>query len=221
MKHIAIFDLDGTLLNSLRDLAESTNFALKKLGYKTHQIDEYKYFVGNGINKLFERALPENSRNEDNINDVRNIFIKYYNTHNTDYTCPYKGIPEMLYTLQQQNIKLAVASNKYQAATEELVKHYFPNIRFSAVLGQREGFPTKPDPSIIYEILEMADCDKSDCIYIGDSDVDMQTGVNAKVCFCGVSWGFRPVEELKKYSPDHIVNSSEEILKIIFENRND
>lgn len=217
MKHLAIFDLDGTLLNSIEDLAASTNFALKELGYPTHQTDEYRFFVGNGINKLFERALPENRRNEKEISAVRSIFLEYYNVHNADYTCPYKGITELLGSLQSHGVKLAVASNKYQAATEKLVKHYFPDIFFSAVLGQRENVATKPDPAIIYEILEKTNCKKQDCIYIGDSNVDMQTGINAGVCFCGVSWGFRSVKELESYSPNYIVNTCDELLKIILD----
>lgn len=217
MKHLAIFDLDGTLLNSIEDLAASTNFALKELGYPTHPTEEYRFFVGNGINKLFERALPESRRNEEEISAVRRIFLEYYNIHNADYTCPYKGIPELLDSLQSHGVKLAVASNKYQAATEKLVKHYFPDIKFSAVLGQRENVATKPDPTIIFEILEKTKCNKPDCIYIGDSNVDMQTGINAGICVCGVSWGFRTVKELESYSPNYIVNTCDELLKTILE----
>ena len=128
MKHLVIFDLDGTLLNTIADLAQSTNYALKELGYPTHEEDAYRFMVGNGINKLFERALPEGEKTEANVLRVRQKFVPYYNLHNADKSLPYPGIPELLTDLQTQGIQLAVASNKYQAAAEKLIAHYFPSI---------------------------------------------------------------------------------------------
>ena len=152
MKKIVIFDLDGTLLNTIADLATATNQALQHFGYPTHPIEAYRFFVGNGINKLFERALPEAERTEENVLRIRSQFIPYYNVHNADLSTPYPGIPELLGTLQEKKIHVAVASNKYQSATEKLINHYFPSIHFDAVLGQREGIPIKPDPSFdIYD----------------------------------------------------------------------
>lgn len=214
MKKLVIFDLDGTLLNTIADLANSTNHALALLGYPTHPTETYPFMVGNGINKLFERALPEGEKTEENVLRVRQAFVPHYDRHNADDSRPYPGIPELLESLQTAGIKLAVASNKYQAATEKLVAHYFPGIRFVAVLGQREGVKVKPDPVIVYDILETAQIAKEDVLYVGDSGVDMQTAINAGVTSCGVTWGFRPRAELEQFHPDYITDSTGKILQI-------
>lgn len=215
MKKLVIFDLDGTLLNTIADLAHSTNHALRQNGFPTHEVNEYNFFVGNGINKLFERALPEGEKTEENILKVRAEFLKHYDQHNTDRSVPYPGISELLAQLQGRGIKLAVASNKYQAATHKLIAHFFPGIQFSEVLGQREGVKTKPDPRIVNEIVERTGLSKEETLYVGDSDVDMQTAINSGVAACGVTWGFRPRAELEKYAPDHIAEKAEDILKFI------
>ena len=215
MKQLVIFDLDGTLLNTIADLAQSTNYALKELGYPTHEEDAYRFMVGNGINKLFERALPEGEKTEANVLRVRQKFVPYYNLHNADKSLPYPGIPELLTDLQTQGIQLAVASNKYQAAAEKLIAHYFPSIHFVAVFGQREGIPTKPDPAVVHEILKIADMTSTDTLYVGDSGVDMQTAINAGVTSCGVTWGFRPRTELEAFHPDYIVERTKDIEHIV------
>jgi len=215
MKKLVIFDLDGTLLNTIADLAAATNQALAHFGYPTHKVSAYNYFVGNGINKLFERALPEGERTEENILKIRSVFVPYYNQHNADDSTPYPGIPELLATLQKQGVALAVASNKYQAATEKLIKHYFPTVRFIKVLGQRENVPVKPNPTIIEEILAFSNIRREDTLYVGDSNVDMQTAHNAQVEVTGVAWGFRPVEELEAFHPDHIVYTPQEIENLL------
>ena len=211
----AIFDLDGTLLNTLSDLAHSTNYALKINGFPEHPIEAYRYFVGNGISKLFERALPENEKTEENVMRIRKTFLPYYDEHNTDFTKPYEGIPELLIKLQSKGIILAVASNKYQAATEKLISIFLPDISFSAVLGQREGIPVKPDPAIIYSILEITNIPPSETVYIGDSGIDMQTAINGGVISIGVTWGFRTREELKTAGANYIANTTAEILNIL------
>ena len=215
MKHLVIFDLDGTLLNTIADLAQSTNYALKELGYPTHEEDAYRFMVGNGINKLFERALPEGEKTEANVLRVRQKFVPYYDLHNADKSLPYPGIPELLTDLQTQGIQLAVASNKYQAAAEKLIAHYFPSIHFVAVFGQREGIPTKPAPVVVREILKIADMTSTDTLYVGDSGVDMQTAINAGVTSCGVTWGFRPRTELEAFHPDYMVEQAQEIEHIV------
>lgn len=215
MKKLAIFDLDGTLLNTIADLATATNFALNQLGYPTYNTDAYLYFVGNGINKLFERALPEGEKSPENVLKMRSLFIPYYDVHNADLTIPYHGTEGMLKTLQEHGIMLAVASNKYDAATKELIKHYFPEIQFIAVLGQRDKVPTKPNPTVVYNIIHIAGVKKEDVVYIGDSGVDMQTGLNAEVCTVGVSWGFRPKAELENFHPNYIANKQEELLHFL------
>ena len=216
MKRLVIFDLDGTLVNTIADLAQSTNHALQELGYPTHAEEEYKMMVGNGINKLFERALPEGEKTEENVLRVRQRFIPYYNDHNTDLSRPYPGMHELLRLLRDRGIKTAVASNKYQEATERVIGHFFRDIDFSSVYGQRDGIPVKPDPTIVLQSAEAADIDLDDALYVGDSCVDMQTGQNAKVETCGVSWGFRPRAELEQYHPQHIVDNAAELKEIIF-----
>lgn len=215
MKRLVIFDLDGTLLNTIADLANSTNHALKQCGFPEHEVSEYPFFVGNGINKLFERALPEADRNEENILKVRSKFVPYYDKHNADFSTPYPGIPELLETLQRKEFMLAVASNKYQSATEKLIAHYFPAICFVAVFGQREGITPKPDPTIVNDILSIAKVNKEEALYVGDSGVDMQTAINSGVTACGVTWGFRPRTELEAFNPNYIADRPEEILTFI------
>ena len=217
MKKIVIFDLDGTLLNTIADLATATNQALQHFGYPTHSIEAYRFFVGNGINKLFERALPEAERTEENVLRIRSQFIPYYNVHNADLSTPYPGIPELLGTLQEKKIHVAVASNKYQSATEKLIAHYFPSIHFDAVLGQREGIPIKPDPTIVNDILQATGFTPSEVLYVGDSGVDMQTALHAGVDGLGVSWGFRPKTELEAHHPKAIINNPIEILDFLNE----
>ncbi|MDR0574830.1 MAG: HAD family hydrolase [Tannerella sp.] len=212
---LAIFDLDGTLLDTISDLAHSTNYALEKNGFPSHPVEAYKYFVGNGINKLFERALPENQKTDRNIARIRDLFLLYYDQHNTDYTRPYEGIPYLLKILQSKNLMIAVASNKYQKATEKLIKHIFPDVLFTAVLGQREGIPVKPDPAIVYDILKIANTLPEETVYIGDSGVDMQTASNCGIVSIGVTWGFRSREELETAGANHIADSANEILEII------
>lgn len=202
---LAIFDLDGTLLNSLEDLCNSGNYILSKHGYPTHPLEAYKMFVGSGIRKLVERALPENARQEEILEPLFQEFIEYYFVHKMDKTMPYPGITEWLEGLQQRDIKLAVASNKAHAAMAPLMEHYFPTIRFSAILGNKPGQLPKPDPKIIFEILEITHESPNTTIYIGDSSVDMETAANAGLKKIGVLWGFRTKEELVKAGADALL----------------
>ena len=213
MKRLYIFDLDGTVLDTIADLAASANYALAEFGYPGHPVEAYRFFVGNGISKLIERALPEGHRSKEDVAKVRERFIPYYNIHNADFSRPYEGVTEVMEELQRRGCMIAVASNKYQEATEKLIPHYFPTIKFVSILGQREGVPSKPDPIIVYEIMEAAGVSRSEVVYIGDSSVDMQTGTNAGVTTIGVSWGFRPKSELMAYNPKRIVDKPEEILE--------
>lgn len=214
-KQLVIFDLDGTLLDTVADLANATNQALAKCGYPTHPTEAYYRFVGNGINKLFARALPEEARTEENVQRIRTLFIPYYNEHNADDSRPYPGIVELLTHLQDQGIQLAVASNKYQQATAKLVGHFFPGIRFAAVYGQREGIPIKPDPTIVNDILSATGISRARTLYIGDSGVDMQTARNASVESVGVTWGFRDEEELCTNGAVHIIHNAKDIQELV------
>ena len=213
---IIIFDLDGTLLNTIDDLGYACNHALKQAGFAMHKIANYPQMVGNGINNLIWRALPESERTEENILRVREHFVPYYNAHNCDFTRPYKGIPEVLAALKAQGHLLTVASNKYQVATEKIVEHFFPGL-FDVVLGEREGIERKPNPQIVYDILSSLNSLTSNpltsnLLYIGDSLVDWETATNAHVPFVACSWGFVPRETLVGKGLKHIVDTPEEIM---------
>jgi phosphoglycolate phosphatase len=215
-KKLAIFDLDGTLLDTVADLAGATNYSLRTLGFPEHDKEEYRFLVGRGIYNLFRGALPEGEKSEENVQRMADLFVPYYNAHMCDMTRPYPGIPQMLSSLSKEGIALAVASNKYQAGTETLMKTFFPDTTFIAVCGQREGFPIKPDPAIVTGIMNLVEgITEEEVVYIGDSNVDMQTGKNAGVVTVGVSWGFRSVEELSAYSPFAIADTPEELGRII------
>ena len=215
MKKLVIFDLDGTLLDTIADLAESANYALKQLGYPTHNVETIRTFVGNGINKLLERALPAHEQTAENVMRMRSHFVPYYDVHNADLSSPYPGIVNLLEDLQAKGIQIAVASNKYQAATVKLVKQYFPDIDFVEILGQREGINVKPDPTIVFDILKKANVSREETLYVGDSGVDMQTAINAGVDAIGVTWGFRPRTELENFQPMGLIDKAEELLEFI------
>ena len=213
---IIIFDLDGTLINTIDDLGQACNYALAACGFPTHKIEDYPRLVGNGINKLIERALPEKLRQEETVMQVREYFVPYYDEHNCDYTRPYEGIPQLLKTLKEQGHYLAVASNKYQAATEKIVAQLFPGI-FDIVLGERENIARKPDPQIVYDILSTLNTQLSttNCLYIGDSLVDAATARAANLPFVACTWGFCTREQLLTVTPDHMVDHPLEILTLM------
>lgn len=215
MKTLAIFDLDGTLLNTIQDLGEATNHALDELGYPTHSIESYNKMVGNGVTKLLERALPVDARSIRKIEAMRTHFLEFYNEHLCDNTAPYPGIPELLAELQSRNVSIAVASNKYQSAVTKLITHFFGNLNWAAIHGNREGVPTKPDPSVVFAILNEVPTPKADVLYIGDSGVDMETARRACVTSCGVIWGFRSRRELADAYADNIVSTPDDILSLL------
>lgn len=215
MIKLVIFDLDGTLLDTIYDLAHSCNYALELNHYPTHPVEAYRFFVGNGMTKLVERALPEADRTSFTIAKVKKDFLAYYSDHSTEFTRPYPGISELLESLQANDYMLAVASNKIDSATQYLINKFFPYITFSTVLGQREEFPIKPDPAIVYEIMKNAGVSKEETLYVGDSGVDVETALNAGVKLVSVLWGFRPKEELKTKGATLFVEKAEEILCLL------
>ncbi len=213
---LAIFDLDGTLLDTIEDLGRACNFALKACGCPERKMEEYNRLVGRGIYNLFRSALPEDRRSEQMVMKMKSFFIPYYNEHKTDFTRPYAGIPEMLEKIERHGIALAVASNKYQEGTEALVKRFFGERKFTDILGQRDGMPIKPDPEIVREIeRKYGQIRPDEVIYSGDSDVDMETGRNAGVVTAGVLWGFRSREELIAHHPDMLCSSPEELAETV------
>ncbi|MDR2129837.1 MAG: HAD family hydrolase [Odoribacteraceae bacterium] len=215
MTRLLIFDLDGTLIDSLADLAASANHALQARGFPLHPVDAYRYFVGNGVTKLLERALPEGARDGETLAGVLAEFTRHYGVHRADLTRPYPGIPALLETLKERGMLLAVASNKFHSAVEAMTRLYFGNTLFDLVHGHREGVPPKPHPAIVRAILAGAKVAPGDTYYIGDSDVDMQTARNAAIRSIGVTWGFRSRGELLANGADFIAETPDEILQIV------
>ena len=166
------------------------------------------------MRRLIERVLPESHRSRETVNRLLVDFKEYYNDHLTDETRPYPGIPELLRDLTDRGIKVAVASNKYKGAVEVLIRHYFPEIPWAAIEGQKEGIPVKPDPSVVFEILAEVPTPKSGVLYVGDSGVDMETARRACVESCGVTWGFRSRQELQENYAAHIVDTPSQLLRL-------
>lgn len=185
----AVFDLDGTILDTLDDLADSTNAALAQYSFPARTVDEVRQFVGNGIKKLIERAVPPNADDEQTAG-VFEYFKTHYKAHCKDKTKPYDGIPELLSALRQRGIKTAVVSNKADFAVKELIDDYFPGL-FDFCAGEREGVRRKPAPDTVYEAMKALGADKGSAVYIGDSDVDVMTAKNSGIDCIGVSYGFR------------------------------
>lgn len=211
---LIVFDLDGTLLYTLKDLCESCNYALNKCGFPKHELNEYRYFVGRGIRNMILSALPEDKRNDVIAEAVEKEFYPYYDLHKCDTTAPYDGIMDVLKTLKKRGVKIAVATNKYQAGAEGVMESYFGEIGFDLILGQIDTRPIKPAPDIVFAAMKHFGASPEETIYIGDSNVDMQTGINAGVRTVGVTWGFRSEEELRAFNPWHIIQSPDQILNL-------
>lgn len=210
MYKLAIFDLDGTILNTIEDLTDSTNAILRQFGYPERTLPEVQSFVGNGIHKLIERAVPEGA---ENVEEVFTAFQPYYREHSAIRTRPYDGIPELLDALHEAGIRLAVVSNKADAAVQILCEKYFPGT-FDAVYGERQGIARKPAPDSVNAVLAELGIAREQAVYIGDSDVDVQTAKNAGMDCIGVAWGFRGREFLVRHGAEKIVADAEELLKV-------
>jgi len=216
MEKLVIFDLDGTLLNTIADLGNAANHTLSELGLPQHTLDEYRLMVGNGMRKLIERALPADKKADaDYIDNTLTRFLSYYAEHIDLYTQPYPGIPELISGLSAKGYKLAVASNKIQAGAEKLIAKFFPGIVFAAVMGNSPDYPLKPDAAVVEYIMNKADTDKAHTIMVGDSGTDIQTARNAGIPIIAVSWGFRPRNELSE--ANYIADSTIQVLKNIEE----
>lgn len=212
---LAVFDMDGTILNTLEDLADSTNYALKANGFPERTIDEVRRFVGNGIRLLIERAVPTDTDKE--LTDkVFDTFKEYYKTHCAVKTRPYDGIKDVLSELRKAGCLTAVVSNKADFAVQDLCKDYFDNL-FDFAIGEREGIKKKPAPDSVFEVLSKLNVEKADAVYIGDSDVDFATSVNAGMDVIMVGWGFRDAEFLREKGVKRIIKQPSEILDIILE----
>lgn len=212
MKQLVIFDLDGTLLNTIGDLTVAVNHTLGECGFPLRTYDEVRSMVGDGVLKLLERALPEAERTAENLARAKEIFLPFYGAHNAEKTHPYESIPELLEELRKKGVRMAVASNKYHAATCKLIPHFFPTIPFEVVLGQREGVPAKPHPQIVEDILREVGVGREEVLYVGDTNVDMLTAKAAEVEPLAVEWGFRPREELAAHNPRAILSHPLQLL---------
>ena len=210
---LAIFDMDGTILNTLDDMTDSLNVILEKYGFPLHTVEEVRFMVGNGIPKLIERALPD-GKNTAGYDKILADFIAYYEEHCAIKTAPYAGVVDCIKKLRAAGLKIAVNTNKVEAAAVSLCNDYFPGL-FDIISGSRPGMPPKPAPDGIYEILARAQMDgKSQgqkAVFIGDSDVDMQTGMNAGLDVIGVDWGFRGKEFLRNHGADVIMITADEL----------
>ncbi len=266
MTKLVIFDLDGTLLDTVEDLGNATNYALRMCGFPERPLKDYYQLVGRGIYNLFRSAMqaPDEAGvtvpDEEMVSRMASYFLPYYGEHMCDFTRPYPGIPEMLASLAAAGIQVALASNKYQEGAEKLIRRFFPEIPFMKVLGQREGQPIKPDPQVVFQIMatepavgshslptdkqpfdpvlepQSLPTDKQpfdpvlgpqsllsdrqpfapeDVAYVGDSNVDMQTGLNAGVRTIGVTWGFRDRTELEAFHPFAVVDTVQELQDLL------
>ena len=215
MIKLCIFDLDGTLINSLSDLACAMNHALEKNGYAPHETEKYRMLVGSGAAVLAQRAMNTDSPDEEAKQKILADFSEYYQSHCLDNTAPYDNINPLLDTLEEKGILYAVNSNKPDKFSNYIVSSLFPDKNFSCVIGKRDGFERKPAPDGIHEIQRITGIPDNECMYIGDSDVDVYTAKNAGIKFCGVEWGFRGAEELKKAGASHIASNVDELLTYI------
>ena len=218
MYKACIFDLDGTLTDTLESLSYSVNATLKELGLGQITDTQCKAFVGNGARRLIEQSLqaagdPKAKRIEEAMEVYGRIFKKYCTYH----VAPYEGIVDMLQELKKEGVQLAVLSNKPHLQTKDVVATFFDEDTFARVYGQQEGVPRKPDPAAVHMILEELEVSREECLYIGDSDVDMQTGCAAGVPAVGVTWGFRTKDDLIEHGATYVVDKPEEIISIVKE----
>ncbi len=208
-----VFDMDGTILNTIDDLYCSVNYALKQCGYPLRSMEEVLSFVGNGVKVLIDRAMPKGYTKEE-YDKCFSIFIEYYNLHKNDNTAPYDGILELMQELQQKNIKMSVVSNKFDAGVKELAKNLF-NGYLPVAIGESETVMPKPNPSGVWYALELMGAKKEESVYIGDSEVDFETAKNSGLTFIAVTWGFRPRSLHEKLGAKYIADKPIEILDIL------
>lgn len=208
-KKLILWDLDGTLIDTLEDLADAVNHALSLRGLPLHTLAEYRRMVGHGIRNLVTQALPQAFQADDAyIDSALADFKAYYSAHIDVHTRPYPGMQELLNSLASAGVKMAVASNKFQEGTEHLIREFFPSVHFVAILGNRPGYPLKPSPEIVEEVLAAAGVSPSDAILVGDSPTDMRTAANGGIDSLAVSWGYRSEED---FAGHRIVHSVEEL----------
>ena len=216
MFQTVLFDLDGTLLNTIADLAAAGNHVCRENGWPEYTVDEFRAMVGHGIRNLVTRFTPESCRDAETLDRAYRQFSAYYGTHSMDQTVPYPGIPEPLERLQTAGVQLAVCSNKADDFSRALIEHCFPG-RVALVEGKREGVPVKPDPAIVHQMLGALQADPARTLFVGDSAVDIQTGHNAGLPACGVTWGFRSRQSLAEAGADFLADTVEALEQTILQ----
>lgn len=211
-----IFDMDGTVADTLRSIAGFGNAALQAHGFPALPTELYRQLVGNGADILIRRMLhaTEQPHTEETVQTVRKTYDTLYEADPTKLVTPYPGIPEMLKALRAAGIKTAILSNKPDNMTRFIAEALFPGL-FDIVYGQRDGIPKKPDPTAVHMLCKELGVEPEECMYVGDSGVDMQTGHNSGICSIGVTWGFRGTQELRENGADHLADTAEELLSII------
>lgn len=213
--HTIIFDLDGTLLDTLDDLMDAANYALAQLGWPRRAKEEIRSFVGNGVAKLMERAVPAGTDSE-GVAKALALFTSYYDAHKKDKTAPYEGITEMLTALKAKGLTLAVVSNKFDAAVKGLMPEYFPGlIDMAAGEAEAAGIPKKPHPAMVHSVIEALGADPAGSVYVGDSDVDLQTAQNAGLPCISVTWGFRDEDFLRAHGGTTFVHTPDQLVQLI------
>ncbi|MBR4098454.1 MAG: HAD-IA family hydrolase [Clostridium sp.] len=214
MYRFIIFDLDGTLLNTLDDLADAANHVCQAHGWPTHETEAYKYFVGNGIPKLVERFTPKQARTPWVLEQAQEEFMAYYARHKEDKTAPYPGLLQAVEQLKAAGLSLAVLSNKTDSLVRPVMARYYPEL-FPLVQGALPGLPTKPDPSLLRRLMKRMGANDAETLLVGDSDVDILTAKNGGVRSCGVLWGFRTREELEQAGASLLAETPEELVRLI------
>lgn len=210
-----LFDLDGTLINSLHDIADSMNRVLEKKGYQTHDYDAYRYFIGRGLYNLVGRTLPESEKTEQNIRNLYQELLRDYEVNLLQKTVLYRGIPELLDELVAKGIKLTILSNKADNFTKKIAAELLKTWPFEVVLGSGDNVPRKPDPTGAMMVCEALQLKPSDFLYIGDTSTDMQTACAAGMYPVGVTWGFRTKEELLENGAKTIIDKPMELLELL------
>lgn len=213
---LVIFDLDGTLLNTIGDLAASVDYVMRSRNLPEHSDAEYRNMVGGGIKRLVERALPAHLAKDDSyVEECVAQFRRYYVDNIDRHTLPYEGMVELLEELCQRGVAVAVASNKFQHGTERLISKFFGNIEFVAIEGNREGEPLKPDPRIVEKIIAIAGAKRERTVMVGDSGIDIRTAAAANIASIGVAWGFRYADELYDAGATTVVTKTDELRTLL------